>query len=391
MSARLRVVGKELRDFSLPLRRPIHTARGPIAARELIILRLVDERGAQGLGEAAPLPGFSAETLAEVRSELLALDPTRWSGLQRPEDVAEILDAQPLSPASRHALDQALLGLLATRRGRSIGALLHPGARRSIPIHALIDDPSELEGLDFGARPGTLREEPSDRATAGGLDPAVTGALRAVKLKIGARDLESDVARATQIRQRLPAEVAIRLDANGAYTPQAAVDALLRFQGLGVVAVEQPVAPGDPEAMAWVRRRAGLSILVDEGVRGLADLEAHIREEACDGVVLKPMLLGGILRARSLAQRAAEAGLGISVTTSFESAIGRRAAAELAAAVPGTLLTSGLETGRFLRRDLDEDLVARERELPRPNLCGHLERHEPRTECRLEPLFGRAG
>lgn len=370
MSALAHVVRAELREFVLPLLRPIQTARGPIRERAGLILSLWDERGNVARGEAAPLPGFSRDTLDEARQDLrpAILARLQDASLRRAGDVPALLDLLGPGPAARHALDQALLGLLAAHRGCSIGALLHPGARRSVPLHALVDSADEVRrlGLDQGAEPRLLR---------------------AVKIKVGAQDLASDLARVIEIRAALPAGIAIRLDANGAYRPEQAIAFLGQLEGLGVVAIEQPVAPGDPQAMAQVRREAGVSVLADEGVLDLAELEAHLAADAIDGVVLKPMLLGGISRGYRMAERAADAGLGVSVTTTFESAIGRRAALELAASVPGTLLSSGLDTGRFLAQDLDDDEA---RGAAASAALSDQERREPAPEGRLEPLFGRA-
>ncbi|GEM_PF-134184 len=368
MSALAHVVRAELSEFVLPLLRPLETARGPIRERAGLILSLWDERGNVARGEAAPLPGFSRDTLEEARHDLRPAVLAQLSdhALRRPDEVGPLLDTFAPGPAARHALDQALLGLLAVRRGTSIGALLHPGARRSIPLHALVSTVDDIRSL--------------------GLEKS---GVRAVKIKVGAQQTAADVARVRAIRAALPPGVAIRLDANGAYAADEAVELLRQLDGLGVVAIEQPVAPGDPQAMAQVRRAAGISVLADEGVQDLADLEAYLAADAIDGVVLKPMLLGGILRGYRLAERAADAGLGVSVTTTFESAIGRRGALELAAAVPGTLLTSGLDTGRFLARDLEED--SGEASTSAEARSDRWERSEPSPQGLLRSLFGRAG
>lgn len=370
MSSLVHVARAEVRAFALPLLRPVLTARGPIRERAGLILSLWDERGAVARGEAAPLPGFSRDTLEEARQDLgpPVLARLRGCSLRRAQDIPPLLDLLRPGPAARHAIDQALLGLLAARRGTSVGALLHPGARRSIPLHALVDSADEVRRL--------------------GQDLAAL--VRAVKIKVGAEDVPRDLARVFAIRSALPAGIAIRLDANGAYSAEEAISFLGQLEGQGVVAIEQPVPPGDPQAMARVRRESGVSVLADEGVLDLAELEAHLAADAIDGVVLKPMLIGGISRGYRMAERAADAGLGVSVTTTFESAIGRRAALELAASVPGTLLTSGLDTGRFLARDLEDGEEATSATAAGTALGDRQERREPSPEGQLQPLFGRA-
>jgi len=66
------VVAARLVAWRRPLRRPIRTAQGTIAERRGLYLTLTDATGAEAVGEAAPLPGFSPDTLAEARAALEA-------------------------------------------------------------------------------------------------------------------------------------------------------------------------------------------------------------------------------------------------------------------------------------------------------------------------------
>jgi o-succinylbenzoate synthase len=329
MSAAVHLVRLDVARFTLPLARPLTTAVGPITEREVVVLRAVDERGQLALGEAAPLPGFSPENIDDVARELdaIAAAPLTRAGFRRPDDVTAWLRDTRLSGASRHALEQAALGLLAARRGVALGELLHPGARRTLPIHALVTDAEDARAV-------------------------VTKGAKTLKIKVGAATREDDAARLVAIRAAVGPDVSLRLDANGAYTVPEAITAIALFARSGLIGVEQPVAADALEGMARVRRACGVPILADESVRTLDDLRAVIRHEAADVIVLKPMLAGGLLDAYAMAALAAQAGLPVSVTTTFEGAIGRHAAVELAAACPGTLWTCGLDTARFLAQDL---------------------------------------
>ena len=329
MSRSVTVVHGALRELHLPLVAPLVTSRGPIVSRDVVVVALGDERGQVAHGEAAPLPGLSHETIEEVQGSLQWAVSTILPGavLRRAEDVTALLDVLPLAPSARHALDQALLGLLARRRGVSLAQLLHPGPRGRVPVHTLVTGPEDAR-------------------------KAVAEGARCLKVKVGARTLEEDREKVAAIRAVAPASILLRLDPNGAWTPSQALQALHKLAGFGLQCVEQPVARGDAAVLAAVRRASPVPIAADESVHDLDDLDAVIGEGAADAVVIKPMLAGGPTRAIALAKRAAAAGLPVSVTSLLDSAIARSAALAVAAACPGTLWTCGLHTGHFLARDV---------------------------------------
>lgn len=311
-----------------------------------MIVGIADERGRVGLGEAAPLPGLSRETLAEVQASLQAAlapgGPILGQRLRRPEEISALLAPLALPPSARHALDQALLELLSQHRGVSVAWLLNPGARARVPLHALAATPEEAV-----------------RAAGKG--------ARAIKVKVAFGPIDQDQARLSAIREAIGPDLLLRLDANGGWSEDAAIEAIRRFASLGVQCVEQPVL--ELEAMARVRAAVETPIAADESLSCLEDLEAIVATGAADAVVIKPMMVGGPTFAHALASRAARAGLPVSITTSLESAIGRSAALHVAAAAPGILWTCGLETGHLLAADLvpsdGEDLVEEVRSLSR--------------------------
>ena len=96
--------------------------------------------------------------------------------------------------------------------------------------------------------------------------------------------------------------------------------------------------------------RANLSMTEPGALRTLC---LQVVAEAVDGLVLKPMFIGGLQRSLTLAERAAAAGLSVVVTTALDAAIGRAGALHVAAACPqGALWPCGLDTGGLLERDL---------------------------------------
>lgn len=179
-----------------------------------------------------------------------------------------------------------------------------------------------------------------------------------VKVKVAERgqDFAADVARVAAARSALDDagadEGVIRVDANGAWTVDEAVerlDVLASIAG-GLDYAEQPCATL-PE-LAEVRGRTGVRIAVDEGVRLAAthddDLVRLVRE-AADVLVLKATPLGGVEAALRVAE---EIGLPVTVSGAMDSSVGLAAGLALAGALPAEPLACGFGTGRLLAADL---------------------------------------
>ena len=318
----------EARTFVLRLSRPIVTARGRIEERVGFEVRIRD--GVRvGLGEATILPELGTETFAECEA---ALRSGRLEGTR----------------AARHGVEQALLDLEAQRRGVPLARLFEPSAPLQVPVSALL--------TALGAK--ELAREAQDAAEAG---------FGTVKLKVGHGALEDDYARACVVRDAVGPRVLLRLDANGAWTPEEALTALRKLAPLGIELCEQPVAPGRllelrgllrGELRGLLRgegreelRIAGVPIAADESMATEPEVALHCAEF----IVLKPMLLGGLRTALLWARRAQVLGRKVVVTSSLDGAIARAGAAHLAAALQcyGPQPAAGLATGGFFAGLLD--------------------------------------
>jgi L-alanine-DL-glutamate epimerase-like enolase superfamily enzyme len=240
--------------------------------------------------------------------------------------------------AAAHAYDEAFLDLSARRAGVPLARLLGgSGAAAEVRVNAL------------------------DEADAAG--------CRCVKLKVGA-DLEAGLQRVATARARLGPAVALRVDANGAWTLQQALQALQALEDLGVELLEQPLAAEDVAGLARLRGRSRVLIAADEAVRDLHAARRLLQAGAADVLVLKPMALGGLLPAAAIAAEAREAGAGVVVTTTLEGAVGRAGAVHLAAAAGSVHLAHGLATGALLLEDIAAGLEPRDGAIRIPEAPG---------------------
>lgn len=345
--------------FALPFRQPPVTAHGRFATRRGVLLELRDADGHVGYGEAAPWPGFGAETFEASLStlqgvEFLLRDADLAPGSWPEPVVARLRDA----PAARGALDGALWDLAARRAGQTLARFL--AAHHPVTAGPVLNEVS-AGALLTAEDPAAVRDQAAAARAAG---------HRAAKLKLGAASLAQDVERARAARDGLGPDIALRGDANGIWTPARAAQALAALEAFGFEYIEQPLAAHDIEGLARLRRAGSLRIAADESVATGAGFEQLLDAQAADVIILKPTLVGGPGRALALAGRAVEAGCQVVFTHAFDSAVGARHALHCAAAWGDSGAVHGLAAGGLFERDFALPLEYRRGTLPVPAGAG---------------------
>ncbi|MGZ0746129.1 mandelate racemase/muconate lactonizing enzyme family protein [Haloparvum sp. AD34] len=324
-------------EFSLPLARPLETARGEITEREGFVVRLdpeTDDVPARGVGEATPLPGWT-ESLSACRAALEERAAAGDSAARSPKPAIPASDA----PAARHGVALALLDATARAEGVPLSTALareagFPEPAETVPVNATVGDDAAT-------------------ATAEAARSAAESGYRTVKVKVGARALDEDVERLREVRDAVGESVRVRADANGAWDRETARRALSEFKALDVAYVEQPLAADDLAGHATLRAESGVDVALDETLARV-DVETVLDADAADVLVLKPMALGGPDRAVEAARTAREAGVEPVVTTTIDAVVARTAAVHVAAAIPD-VRACGLATGDMLASDLAAD------------------------------------
>lgn len=333
--------------YRLPLKRPLVMASGTYTEREGVLLRLRTAGGAEGWGEAAPLPGYSPDTLDEVLKQAAeALPVLRTACAVGPQGaVWSRTEGPPLgptpSPAWSCAVDQALLSLVAQRGGRTLPAeyarrlVLDDGTpsvpEGAVPINALVPD---------GAPTG-----PALQSLAG---------YAAVKLKVGRSAPEREAARVRAWAEALESGVALRLDANRAWSLQEARAFATALGGVPVEYLEEPCRT-DADLVAFLKT-AALPVALDESVpfapRGASEppFPEGIASRIA-AVVAKPTLGRSPATVRRV-REAAGRDLPVTVSSAFESGVGLRHLVAFAAALGAT--PAGLAPYRWLAEDVLE-------------------------------------
>jgi o-succinylbenzoate synthase len=277
-------VRRSVARLSIPFREPFVTAAGVVAARELALLRVEDDDGQVGFGEAAPFEPYDGVGLDAVIGAMK-------------EDVVD----QP--PQARAAVEMARLDLDARRDGRPVG---EPGAI-AIAVNRTL-----------GAGPPA---EVAEQARQG-----VRDGFACFKVKVG---LPDDDDRVAAVREAIGPWPALRIDANGAWLAEEAVAAIDRLARHDLELVEQPCRT--LEELAQVRAAVEVPIAADEPIVSAADVRAAAAAGACDAVNVKLAPSGGFAAARDTIAAAREYGLEPYLSSTLDGPWGIAAALQLAA------------------------------------------------------------
>ena len=129
-----------------------------------------------------------------------------------------------------------------------------------------------------------------------------------VRLKVG-RDEELDVARIKSVREAVGEKINLKVDANGLWSPSAAIRAIKNMERYDLQYVEQPVPVWDIDGMAEVRRKVDTPIAADESCFTSQDALELIKKRAADIFTVRAEEAGGMLNCKKLVGIAEAAGI----------------------------------------------------------------------------------
>ncbi|HUF30686.1 MAG TPA: dipeptide epimerase [Gemmatimonadaceae bacterium] len=290
--------------LSLRTTHPFKIARGGSSEWRVVWVRLVDDDGTEGWGEAAP-SRFYGESADSVVAALEGFAPL----LERADPWAiDTIETE---------LDRALRFNAAAKV--AVSAALHDlaGKRLGVPLYKMWGlDPASAPQSSFTIGIGDneeLRRKVKEAAE-----------YPVLKVKLGT-DRDEEIIRT--IRDAAPSAV-LRVDANAAWTPKQALGMMDVLVECGVEFVEQPLPPHDVPGMRFVRERAPLPIIADESCLTNADIPRLVG--AVDGINIKLAKCASLREAARMIGTARAHGLRVMMGCMIESSLGIAAAAHLA-------------------------------------------------------------
>jgi len=338
----MKVAAARLYRYRLPLAIPLPWPDSP-DTREGLLLRVETDGGRFGWGEIAPLPGFSKESLDEAT-----------------EDAVQCLLCLK---------DEPLDGLL---------ELIQEGGETTVsPYPSVQSGVAMALTMAAGAAEPTRERQALNALLAGDIDTIQADAARAreegylaAKLKVGREGVEADIERAQAAAKALGRTVALRFDANQAWTLEAALEFAAGVRNIVPEYIEEPLR--DPQQLPDFVAKCDLPAALDESLDAellvaleggmLDDLEDNARRGLPGGemglplvvaryYIIKPTMTG--IGPRALAHLAKKhAKKHFILSAAFESGVGLVQLAAMAAYAAPRNLPIGLDTHRWLAEDV---------------------------------------
>lgn len=327
----------QISERTLHFRQPAGTSRGTYLTRHIWLVS-ISEGQYTGIGECAPLPRLSCDDLPNYRQLLQ----------EACDDVARTgrLDAERLRPypSILFGLETAMLHL--QRRQTVLFDTPFGRGEEGIPINGLVWMGSHDEMLQR-------------------IEEKMKAGFRCIKLKIGAIGFDEELDLIRFIRSRFTRdEVELRVDANGAFDPDEALQKLELLAQYDIHSIEQPIRQGQWDEMARLCRLSPLPIALDEELIGVntPDEKQRLLDTIHPAyIILKPSLHGGMAGSTEWIGLARERQIGSWITSALESNIGLNAIAHYAAHTygPDIRMPQGLGTGQLFTDNIAMPLEIR--------------------------------
>jgi len=345
------------------------TAHGEHVTSPYVIVRVYTDEGIVGLGEATISCLWSGESQAGTVSAIKDYIAPAIIG-KDPRDISSIRRAMDfmikLNPFTKAAVEMAMWDISGKAVGLPVYQLLGGKVRESVRIKLVI----------------WARDVAGSREMA---EQHLALNVSCLKVKTGL-DPATDIERVKAVREVAGPDMQMTIDSNCGWTIQQAKFCLRALEDVNLLLAEQPIPPGDPVAMAELRRETMAPIMADESVFTLQDAWQLSLHRAADIFSIYPGKHGGIAATTEIIAVAKAAGLRCTIGSNLELGIGTAAMLHIAAAFPevdtdsfpadtigpfyheGDLITESLDlgpprakipTGPGLGVELDESQLAR--------------------------------
>lgn len=333
------MIKASLHTLDLKFINPGNTSRGVLYSKPSWFIK-IEKDGNTGIGECSVIPDLNPEydenyqdKLNEIVSRLNDSDIPKLSEL---DDFVSI----------RFGLETAMLDLMQPPQG-----ILFPSAftegEEGIPINGLI----------WMGNIQQMQQQISDKLKLG---------FRVLKLKVGAINFDQELELLRNIREHYSDnDLEIRLDANGAFAINDCIEKLNRLAEHKIHSIEQPIKPGNIEAMAEICASSPIPVALDEELIGVPKVETKKRlleQIRPHHIILKPSLTGGFEKCMEWIDIAKKLKIGWWVTSALESNIGLNAIAQWTYTLQPKM-AQGLGTGQLFSNNIDTPLI-----LDGPNL-----------------------
>lgn len=329
--------------YTLQFKRPSGTSRGVMFEKETYFLQIFSA-DMKATGECGILKGLSIDDRPDYENQL------QWVCENITLGEEELLASCVEFPSIQLGIETAFASLRALQSGRNAFELF--------PSNFLSGkQPMKINGLIWMGEYPFMRQQILEKIEAG---------FSCIKLKIGAINFEDELKLLKMVRDDFSAnEIELRVDANGSFSADEALEKLKRLSDLNLHSIEQPIAVKQWEKMADLCAKTPLPIALDEELIGIFDNRARqemLTQINPQYIILKPSLVGGFAQTKDWIDLANAHRIGWWITSALESNIGLNAIAQFTY-LQGNKMPQGLGTGSLYTNNFDLPLVIRGEEI----------------------------
>jgi O-succinylbenzoate synthase len=315
--------------YLLNFKRPSGTSRSVMTKKEtwFIVLEKDDKKG---IGECGILRGLSVDDRPDYEAKL------QWTCDHIHLGKEALWEALIEFPSIQFGVEMAFLSLES-----KTPFLLFPSdftnGKKSIVIN----------GLVWMGEESFMKQQIEEKLAEG---------YSCIKLKIGAIDFDKELQLLRFIRQYFtPEQVEIRVDANGAFTSELALNKMNQLSEFKLHSIEQPIQKNNTDSMAELCKTTPFPIALDEeliGVFSLEEKEQLLIKIKPQYIILKPSFVGGFRGSQEWISLAEKHQIGWWITSALESNIGLNAIAQWAFLLHNPM-PQGLGTGALYTNNFD--------------------------------------
>jgi o-succinylbenzoate synthase len=318
---------------------PGQTSRGTLYSKPSWFFTLFQEDRI-GIGECSVIPGLNPEFKEGYEQKVHEVGEKINLG-----DIIQLSDLDDF-PSIQFGLETALIDLNQAPQG-----VLFPSA------FTYGDQGIAINGLIWMGSKSEMKNHIREKLIAG---------FKVLKLKVGALDFKEELDLLKNIRKEFNSKyLEIRLDANGAFSPNEAIEKLKWLSDYQIHSIEQPIKEGNWDEMAKLCRTTPLPIALDEELIGIRSLESKkdlLLQINPHYIILKPSLLGGLEKSQEWIKLAEDQNIGWWATSVLESNIGLNAIAQWVFTQKPQMV-QGLGTGQVFSNNITSPLELRGPEL----------------------------
>lgn len=321
----------EYRPFVLKFKFPAGTSRGTLYNKLTFFIRIqsIDNPGMVAFGEVPIFSGLSVESQDELEAQLEAI-----CGISYLENLKDFPTCSSLS----FGLEMAIKDFENGGNGVFFPSdFLSEGSK--IPINGLIWMGNILE----------MKCRIVEKLKEG---------FSCIKIKIGAVDWQDELMLIKYLRDTAPGDITIRLDANGAFSPDECLHRLDELSKFNIHSIEQPIKSGNWNEMKRICENSPIPVALDEELIGIPI--SSLRQELLEFIkpsylVLKPALCYGFMGAYNWTALADDLNIKWWFTSALESNVGLDAIAQFASWFHLDM-PQGLGTGNLFLNNLPSPL-----------------------------------